>query len=195
MRASEKQMGEGGNCLMSHQSYIRAALEVIEAQFRLFVLKAAFHAPPRESHLEQHAQGRFARRMDDEELELLRFQDVAGHDQVSPFLRQAIHAARIEPDVLDFPDHRTFRAVFNVPGLPRLIPQFGILHQHFAHRAERRSPRHHTRLLGLAPAPSPAARRHSRLLDPAGASDRHFRHEALPAGPQSIENPGAPGLP
>lgn len=88
-------MGEGGNCLMSHQSYIRAALEVIEAQFRLFVLKTAFHAPPRESHLEQHAQGRFARRMDDEELELLRFQDVAGHDQVSPFLRQAIHAARI----------------------------------------------------------------------------------------------------
>ena len=73
VRASQEQVRDGSDCLMSHQAHVRAALEMVEAQLCFFVLEAAFHTPPREGHDQQHAQRRFRRRMRDEELDLLRF--------------------------------------------------------------------------------------------------------------------------
>src|ERR1019366_472683 len=76
----EKQMADGRDQQMSLHRDVFAAFEVVQTQFSLLVLKAAFDVPASEGHLEQLLQ-RDARRRVGEEILGLASQGVLCHDQ------------------------------------------------------------------------------------------------------------------
>lgn len=122
----QEQVTHGGYRLMAFQPQVGTSLEVVEAQFRLLILEAAFDVPTREGHQQEFIQPRVGRRVADEVLDLRRVQDVAGHDQMQWWARQIPFVLRHQPYVFHLPNQRSALRVLDPPLAPGLRFSAGV---------------------------------------------------------------------
>src|ERR1700682_4179430 len=189
--ARQEQIADRAQDQVAFESHIATAFVVIHSDLSLVVLEATLHPPTREGR-QQHRPDRSLRgRIADEELDLLRVQYVAGHDQVHRLPWQAVVVLGMETGVLDLPDHRPLVAVLDAPALPGLVPELRPGEQLLDPNG-RTAPRGQPRDLA-APSLPPAMvgpRDHARRLEPAREAAGHFPHEALPPRRQATQEVG-----
>jgi hypothetical protein len=118
----QEQMGGGGKRLAPLQAEIMAPFKMIEAQFRFLVLKAALHAPPRETDEQELLDRRTRFRVAHKVLQLGLIQHIRRDHQVVGTGGVLLLILPGHQDVLDPPEHRPPRSILHAVCDPLLIP-------------------------------------------------------------------------
>src|ERR1700734_2335907 len=132
-----------------------AAFPMIQPHFAFVVLEASLDAPPREGHTQQGPNRRLRRRIADEVFDHVRL-GISADQQMKWPARQSVLILEEHERVFHFPDHRSFLAILNTPGLPALVFQARMPVGQGFDRLRRRTAGAQTRLFAKGATSSPA---------------------------------------
>ena len=177
----QKQMTDGGENQVTTKRPVIADLKMAQTKLVFFVLKAAFHMPAREGHVQQDLQRRPCRSVGNKILDLAGARHIARDDEPVRPTRQTL-SLETESSRLGLPDHRPLGGVFDVKTLPGGLPQHRGIPQQVPHRAGRTIPGRESReLAGAAHTAIGLILQQRRSGQPSGKRLRDLRNVALSA--------------